>query len=97
CLRAVRPTCRCLFLPFTPPHFPARVSLPRPLFPLTVLLPREPRPRPARLFGLRESVELATALVRWTGLAAIFALFAWKGRSTVGREIAQALAALLTY
>jgi uncharacterized membrane protein len=50
-----------------------------------------------RLFGLREGVELVTAVVRWTGLAAIFALFAWKGRSTVGRDIAQALAALLAY
>jgi hypothetical protein len=50
-----------------------------------------------RLFGLREGIELNIALVRWAGLAAIFALFAWKGRSTVGRDLAQAVAALLAY
>ena len=50
-----------------------------------------------RLFGLSDSVEPAIALVRWTGLAAVSAVFAWKSRSTVGRDVAQAVAALLLY
>ncbi len=32
----------------------------------------------ARVFGVHGDVDMAVALVRWAGLAAIFALFAWK-------------------
>jgi uncharacterized membrane protein len=42
-------------------------------------------------------VDLVIALVRWIGLSAIFAMFAWKARSTTGRGLAQAAAALLAY
>ena len=51
----------------------------------------------SRLGGLPERVDLAIALVRWAGLSAIFAMFAWKARSTAGRDVAQAAAALLAY
>jgi len=50
-----------------------------------------------RLAGFNEPVDLAVALVRWAGLSAIFAIFAWKGSSATGRNIAQAAAALLAY
>ncbi len=51
----------------------------------------------ARLFGRRPDVDLIVALVRWGGLAAIFALFTVKSRSSIGRDIAQAATALLAY
>lgn len=51
----------------------------------------------SRLVGLPENIDLVIALARWAGLSAIFALFAWRARSTTGRDIAQALAALLAY
>jgi uncharacterized membrane protein len=51
----------------------------------------------ARVFGVHREADIAVALVRWCGLAAIFALFAWKAPARIGREIAQVVTALLTY
>ena len=50
-----------------------------------------------RLVGAYESVQPAVALVRWSAVAAILALFAWRSRSTAGRRAAQGAAALLAY
>ena len=49
------------------------------------------------MFGIDREVDVAIALVRWCGLAATFALFAWKARARTGRDLAQVLAALLAY
>jgi uncharacterized membrane protein len=51
----------------------------------------------SRLAGLQEKLDLLFALIRWAGLAAIFALFAWKATSTTGKVVAQVVAALLAY
>ena len=50
-----------------------------------------------RVFGVHRDADIAVALARWCGLAAIFALFAWKAPARIGRQIAQVVTALLTY
>ena len=50
-----------------------------------------------RLSGEVEPTNVAIALLRWGGLAAIFGMLAWRAKSGAGRSIAQVVAALLTY
>lgn len=51
----------------------------------------------ARIAGAADKVTIGLALLRWGGMATIFGIFAWQALGRVGREIAQALAALLAY
>lgn len=51
----------------------------------------------ARPFGIDASIDLGHALIRWTILAAVAAVFAFKCRSKAFRTISQIAAALLAY
>ena len=51
----------------------------------------------ARALGEVQTVDTTHALVRWAGLAAIAAGFAWQARGAIGRALAQATGALLAY
>lgn len=51
----------------------------------------------ARISGIGSGENIAIALIRWTGLAVISALFAWRARLGIAAMAAQASAAMLGY